>query len=333
MTDLHRYSRQTLVSQVGLEGQQRLASSRVVIVGVGGLGCLVGAQLAGAGVGRIHLIDHDVVDITNLHRQVLFRETDIGQSKSLTALRELRAINSDIEISATQSRLSISNVGALIEDSLLVIDAADNFATSYLLSDACLAAHIPLLSASVNKSFGYLGTFCGSDTAPAPSLRAVFPKLPKEQQSCDTVGVTGPSVGVIASLQAQEAIKLLVGGKDQLLGKLLYADLWNYKMHTMDFSKAQEPCDSQIELITAHQILDSDYVIDVRESHETAAEPQSFETSLCLPLLQFDKRIGEIPESSRLVLACRSGQRALIAAQCLLDHGHISVAAVLPDQE
>ena len=331
MADPTRYSRQTLVSQVGLKGQQRLANSTVLIVGVGGLGCQVAAQLAGAGVGRLHLMDHDVVDISNLHRQVLFRETDVGHTKSSTALRELKAINSEIQITAKQERLNIANVAALIEGCSLVIDAADNFATSYVLSDACFNVRIPLLSASVNRSFGYLGIFCGTEAAPAPSIRALFPKLPKEQQSCDTVGVTGPSVGVIASLQAQEAIKLLVGGEGLLLGKLLYADLWNYKMHTVDFSGAQEPLESQIELISAAQIKDDDFVVDVRDNDEIKATPQGFTPSLCLPLLQINERMDEIPESPRIVVACRSGHRALIAAQCLLDQGHPSVAAVIPD--
>ena len=331
MSEFERYSRQILVKQVGLAGQQKLAAAKVLIVGAGGLGCQVAAQLAGAGVANLVIIDHDTVALSNLHRQILFREADIGEDKAMVAQRELQAINSSINISALPARLSVNNVNDLIRGVDLVIDAADNFAASYLLSDACLAQGIPLLSASVNRSFGYLGIFCGTQQKPAPSLRALFPKLPNEQLSCDTVGVTGPSVGVIASLQAQEAIKVLVDDTKQLSGKLLYVDLWNYNFHCVDFNGANEPATAQIEMVGADKLLESDLVIDVRNPGELAAEPQPFTVHLTIPLPELAQRLAEIPQSARIVCACKSGQRALIAAQQLLQDGHQSVAALLPN--
>ncbi|NNC99728.1 MAG: HesA/MoeB/ThiF family protein, partial [Gammaproteobacteria bacterium] len=215
----------------------------------------------------------------------------------------------------------------------LVVDAADNFATSYLLSDACLANRVPLVNASVNRNFGYVGVFCGTRDRPAPSLRALFPRLPRQQLSCDTVGVTGPSVGVMASLQAQEVIKVLINDQYQLLGKLLYADLWQYRLHIVDFNTAPEPPDSQIELISSQQITAGDLVIDVRNNDEIHLLPQPFATQFEIPLPDLSTRIDEIPTAARLVCACRSGQRAVIAAQQLLDHGHPVVAALLPGSE
>jgi molybdopterin/thiamine biosynthesis adenylyltransferase/rhodanese-related sulfurtransferase len=331
MSEFERYSRQTLVKQVGLAGQEKLATAKVLIIGAGGLGCQVAAQLAGAGVGNLFIIDHDTVALSNLHRQILFREADIGKDKATVAKRELQAINSSISISALPARLSVSNVNDLIHGVDLVIDAADNFATSYLLSDACLTQRIALLSASVNRSFGYLGVFCGTAQKSAPSLRALFPKLPNEQLSCDTVGVTGPSVGVIASLQAQEAIKVLIGDAHQLFGKLLYVDLWNYNFHCIDFNGANEPTTAQIEMVGADKLLASDLVVDVRNPEELAAEPQPFRVDLTIPLSELAARLAEIPESARIVCVCKSGQRALIAAQQLLHSGHLSVAALLPN--
>ncbi len=330
MSDLSRYSRQVLVEQVGLNGQKKLTASRVLIVGLGGLGCQVAAQLTGAGVGSLNLIDYDLVDLSNLHRQVLFREADIGEAKVLVAERELIAINSNTKVSATHARLNTNNTSKLIKGIDLVIDAADNFVTSYLLSDECLKQGVPLLSASVNRTFGYLGVFCGTSKNPVPSLRALFPKLPKEQLSCDTVGVTGSSVGVIASLQAQEALKVLLDDEHQLLGKLLYVDLWNYKMHTVDFSAAKEPEQAQAEIISSSQITTNDLVIDVRNVDEISKSPQSFSTDLEIPLIEFSNRTSELPNSNRVALACLSGQRALVAAQILIDHGHKSVAVILP---
>ena len=330
MPDTDRYSRQVLVKQVGLSGQKKLSTSRVLIVGLGGLGCQVSAQLAGAGVGSLSLIDNDAVDLSNLHRQILFRESDIGESKVLTAQRELIAINSSLQISATQAKLSTNNVTALVKRVDLVIDAADNFLTSYLLSDECFKQRIPLLTASVNRSFGYLGVFCGDTKNPAPSLRALFPKLPKEQLSCDTVGVTGPSVGVIASLQAQEALKVLLDDQHQLLGELLYVDLWDYKMHRVNFNSASEPSQTQAKIIDYTQIIKNDLVIDVRNPDEIANSPQPFATNLEIPLIELSDHLAELQNAARVVLACKSGQRALIAAQILLDEGYDSVAVILP---
>lgn len=331
MTEFDRYSRQLLVSHIGEHGQRQIAKAKVLIIGAGGLGCQVAAQLAGAGVGDICIVDHDVVNLSNLHRQILFRESDLGQSKALVAMRELQSINSQIKVRAIQTRLAIDNVNELIEPVDLIIDAADNFATSYLLSDSCLALGKPMLSASVNRTFGYLGVFCGSAKRTAPSMRAVFPKLPISQHSCDTVGVTGPSVGIIASLQAQEALKVLLDDEQQLLGKLLYCDLWNYKQHLIDFSAATEPETSGIELISAAQILQSDTVIDVRNADEITSSPQTFRVDHQIPLANLVDHIAAQQKSQRIVLACQSGQRALIGAQQLLDLGHQSVAAVLPD--
>jgi len=331
MSELDRYSRQLLVSQIGADGQQRLLHARILIVGAGGLGCQVAAQLAGAGVGEIRIIDHDEVSISNLHRQILYRENDVGLSKAKISGRELSKINSQVKVTAVTQRLDTQNVVTLIQGVDLVIDAADNFATSYLLSDHCLLMRMPLLSASVNRTFGYLGVFCGDAKKPAPSLRAVFPRLPAELQSCDTVGVTGPSVGVIASLQAQEALKVLLDDSAQLLGKLLYCDLWNYRQHVVDFSTAPEPHSNQIELLNVDELSTSDLVIDVRNTAEVTIAPQTFKVDQNTPLAELDAKNLNLPNGCRVVLACASGQRALIGAQQLIDQGVAQVAALIPN--
>lgn len=338
MVEFTRYARQTLVAQIGFAGQQTLNQSKVLIVGAGGLGCQVGVHLAGAGVGELLLVDHDTIELSNLHRQILFTEADVGQAKAETACAALQARNADIKIKAINKRLAIDNVAELVGMVDLVIDAADNFATSYLLSDACQAQGAPLLSASVNRTFGYLGVFCGGDGKAAPSMRAVFPRLPQQSRSCDTVGVTGPAVGVIASLQAQEAIKILLDADDQLLGKLLYCDLWNYAQHSVDFSNAIEPQESQIQLLSKASLDPLDYVVDVRNQDEVRTLPQPFATHVHLPLADLiaktsSEKLAPPDQTTRMVLACQSGQRALIGAQILLDRGYPKVAALLPDSE
>ena len=281
--------------------------------------------MCGAGVGSITIIDHDSVDQSNLHRQQLFRESDIGKSKAKTAQRELSAINSSVSITAISERLSPNNVRSLCKQNTLVIDSADNFATSYLLSDICLELKRDLLSASVNRTFGYLGVFCNK----APSIRSVFPNLAEQQTSCETEGVTGPSVGIIASYQAQEALKILLGNST-LGGKILYLDLWNYSQHTIDFSSAEEGPGAAIKLISTSQIDDTDWVVDVRPNIEIKASPQEFKVHQKVALADISE-LQSRPQNQRIVLACKSGQRALVAAQILAQDHTLSLAVVLPD--
>lgn len=333
-TDLARYSRQTLVSQIGVAGQKKISNSRVLIVGAGGLGCQLGVQLAGAGVGNIHIVDSDLIELGNLHRQILFREADVGKPKAEVVRRELQATNSTVAVTASAYRATVKNAPTFISAVDLVLDATDNFPSSYLLSDECLRQGVPMLSASVNRTFGYLGIFCGTRHQPAPSLRAVFPSIPKSAQNCDTVGVTGPSVGIIASLQAQEALKVLIGDGAQLLGKLLYCDLWHFTQHVIDFSKATEPSAKQIELISKADLQKTDFVIDVRNQNEISVAPQPFSTHQKTPLTELMAgKLQKPKQACRLVVVCKSGQRALIGAQYLLNQGHARVAALLPDNE
>ena len=331
MSPFERYSRQIQVEKIHLLGQQKLNASSVLIVGAGGLGCQVGAQLAGAGIGKITIVDHDNISISNLHRQILFRESHIGQNKSLIASQELTKINSEIKIDNKSIRLNQSNVASLIDDASIVVDAADNFLTSYTLSDYCYANRVPLVSASVNSTFGWVGIFCGTNRIPAPSIRAVFPQLANHITNCDVVGVTGPSVGVIASIQAQETLKVAVEDKAQLIGKLLYLDLWNYQQHFVDFSNSQEPDQQDIRFVSTNEITPDNLVIDVRNVDEIIKSPFDFNNLLTIPLMDLSKESSSMSKDTPIVLACTSGQRALIGAQQLLKHQFEQISVLVPD--
>lgn len=324
MQSTTRYARQLQLSEIGLDGQTKLASSKVLLIGVGGLGCAVATQLASAGVGELILVDHDTVDESNLHRQHLFREADCGQPKALVAQRALQALNSTITTTAHALRILPSNIQQLGQNVDLIIDAADNFAVAYIASEFSTFSGTPLLSASVNRTYGHVGVF-GQNW---PSFRAVFPRLPANQQSCDTVGVTGPSVGIIASLQAQEALKVLLG-QSTLGGKLLYVDCWNYSTHLVDVAGASEDPMLCVTLIEAEQLNDSDMVVDIRSAEEIKQAPQPFHTHLCIPLSELSTSQA-LPTDKRIVLACRSGQRAMIGAQSLRQLGLANVVALLP---
>jgi len=327
MNNNNRYSRQILVSQFGDTAQKKLQDARVLIVGAGGLGCTVATHLAGAGVGELILVDHDKVSISNLHRQILFREDDLGRNKAELAKQALAKINSEIKLTSISSRLSTDNVSKLCHDCDLIIDAADTFLVSFLLSDTCLELNIPMLSASVNQTFGTVSGVCGG----APSLRAIFPRLPQQATSCDTVGVTGPSVGIIASVQAQEALKLLIASNPTILGKIIHFDLWTMHTHQIDFSSASEPTTGQINIINASDAVKAGKVlIDVRDSHEITSKPQTFAVDHHIPLASLQAGQHNLNTTDAIALCCQSGQRALIGAQSLLDQGVLSTSAIAP---
>ena len=329
MSDTQRYARQLLVDKLGSSSQQSLSAAHVLIVGAGGLGSPVSLFLAGAGVGEITLVDDDVVSLSNLHRQVLFQESDIGQLKVDAAKQHLLSLNSEITINAIAQRLSIDNAQDLVDQATIVIDAADNFLVSYLLSDICFDLRIPLVSASVLTTHGYLGVFCGTVDKPAPSLRAIFPTPSTEANNCNTVGVTGPSVGIIGSYQAQEALKVIINSDAQLLGKLMTLDLWNYRQQIIDFRHSKEPV-KIAKFVSLNELAENEVLLDVRSPGEYLNDPPSVLTeinnAINIPLNELEKRFGELDKAQGITCICKSGQRALNAAHQLLENGFQNVS-------
>ena len=209
---MDRYQRQMMLPEIGLAGQQKLAAARVLVVGAGGLGATLLPQLVGEGVGFIRLCDDDEVALHNLHRQTLFTMQDIGYAKAERAQQALQQRNPEVELEALRHAITASDLPQILSDIDMVIDAADNFAVTYQLSDACLQASIPLISASVLGRQGYVGGFC----ATAPSYRAVFPALPSSAANCNTAGVMGPAVATLGALQAQMALSVLLGDRESV---------------------------------------------------------------------------------------------------------------------
>jgi molybdopterin/thiamine biosynthesis adenylyltransferase/rhodanese-related sulfurtransferase len=296
-----------------------LKQACVLLVGVGGLGSPVSLFLAGAGVGKLILIDDDVVSLSNLHRQILFQESDVEQPKVVAAKKRLCDLNSELEVEVINAALSPVNARELVGRATVVVDAADNFLASYLLSDLCFASRTPLVTASVLTTHGYLGVFCGTSERPAPSLRAVFASPSKTAASCNTAGVTGPSVGVIGSYQAQEVLKIILADKSQLLGRLMTLDLWNYSQNIIDFSNADEP-KKYAPIIASEHIDHADLLLDVRSELEAQQAPL-LAKALNIPNTELLQRFSELPKEQKIVCVCTSGQRALGAANILLGNG------------
>jgi molybdopterin/thiamine biosynthesis adenylyltransferase/rhodanese-related sulfurtransferase len=315
-----RYARQMVLPEVGADGQARLAAVSVLVVGAGGLGCPVLQYLAGAGVGRLTIVDHDTVEETNLHRQPLYAMADIGKPKAETAAAVLKRFNPTIETRPVVARLTPQNAAALIADADLVIDAADSFAVSYILSDACHAAAKPLVSASVIGMTGYAGAFCGG----GPSYRAVFPDVSVDGGTCASVGVLGTAVAVLGSLQAHLALHLLLGLQPGVLGRVVTFDARRLAFGGFGFAGTPEP-EAAVPFIAPDAVTADDLVVDLRGLEEAPQSP--FAGARRLTVETIDSLVGE-PQPSRIVLCCRSGQRALAAADKLRERGVADLALV-----
>ena len=220
---LSRYSRQLLLPEIDLGGQEKLLTSKVLIIGLGGLGSPVAMYLAAGGIGTLVLCDHDRVDISNLHRQILHTTHDIGRDKTDSAAETLHAINPDVQLITLSTRLAGERLLAETQDADLVIDASDNFPTRYALNAACIATKTPLISGSAIRLAGQVTTF-RFDVSPSPCYHCLYPDQGQRQETCAEAGVLAPLVGVIGSIQATEAIKVLLDFGQTLQGRLLQLD-------------------------------------------------------------------------------------------------------------
>lgn len=313
-----RYARQMVLPQIGAEGQDRLGAAHLLVVGAGGLGVPALQYLAGAGVGRITLVDADRVEATNLHRQPIYAMAQIGQPKAQAAAAILAAMNPEVTVTPRLEWLTPANAPALVADADVVLDCADTFAVSLTLSDACMAAGKPLIAGSALALSGYALGCCGG----APSLRAVFPDLPARAATCATAGVMGPVVGMIGALQAQMALAVVLRLDPSPLGRLISFDAERWRMGGFRFGAAPEPA-SPLPFIAESQIVPGDLLVDLR----VEAAPFRADARHLPP-----DQIGQLdpPPGARVVLACRTGLRAHNAGQTLQSRwpGRIALLAL-----
>jgi molybdopterin/thiamine biosynthesis adenylyltransferase len=217
--EVERYARHLVLREVGGPGQQKLKAARVLIVGAGGLGAPAALYLAAAGVGRIALIDADTVSLSNLQRQVLYGGRDLGAVKVAAAAAHLHETNPHVEIEPIARALDESNARALVAGADVVLDGTDNFATRFTVNAACVAQGRPLVSGAIGRWTGQVGVFAGR-----PCYRCLVPEAPPDAETCAAVGVVGALAGVIGSIMALEAVKLITGAGEALAGRLMIFD-------------------------------------------------------------------------------------------------------------
>jgi len=351
--EIHRYSRHLLIPDVGLEGQRKLKAASVLVIGTGGLGSPVALYLAAAGVGRIGLVDYDQVDLSNLQRQIIHGESRLGDLKIESARDRLLDLNSEIQVDIYNEYITSDNAFEIAEPYDLIIDGTDNFPTRYLVNDLCVLTGKPNVYGSIFRFDGQASVFFAEQ---GPCYRCLFPEPPPPGlvPSCAEGGVLGVLPGVIGSIQATEALKLILGIGEPLIGKLLlydaldmsfqtvklkknleckvcgenpeitelidYEDFCGMPAHDHDAGSAGEDWDITAEDLAARLNEGVDLrLIDVREPHEQ--EISNLDGSELIPLGQFASRLSELDSAQEIVLYCKSGTRSTRALEILVSAG------------
>jgi molybdopterin/thiamine biosynthesis adenylyltransferase len=234
---LLRYSRHILLDQIGIEGQEKINQAHALVIGAGGLGSPAAFYLASAGVGKITLVDDDEVDLTNLQRQILHTTERVGQPKVASAKQTLQQINPEIEIIALQERVGAERLSQLVQSATLVLDCCDNFSTRHAVNAACVKHAVPLVSGAAISFDGQISVFDARD-ANSPCYACLFPRTDKfEETMCSSMGVFAPLVGIIGSMQAAEALKVIMGIGQSLSGRLLLLDAQNMEWTTIKVAR------------------------------------------------------------------------------------------------
>jgi adenylyltransferase/sulfurtransferase len=315
--DRIRYSRQIKLPEIGVSGQEKLQNAKVLIVGIGGLGCPAAQYLAAAGLGTLGLMDEDKVDITNLHRQILFTENDLGKSKVVAAKERLSAMNSNIIIENYIAMLTVENVMNIFKDYDLIIDGTDNFQSKYLINDAAVKTGKPWVYASIYKHQGQLSVFNYQN---GPTYRCVFPKSNSLNISCEETGVLGVLPGILGAWQAAEALKIILELNSVLSGRLKIIDLMTLKEQEISFKRNEEKVRAVLnsplpEEQNLCEIDKSRFYLDVREVYEL---PKAIANDiLSIPLNKLANKYTEIPRDREVYVFCQSGMRSKQAVKLL----------------
>lgn len=319
-----RFARQVVLPEIGPAGQQRLGEARILVAGAGGLGCPALLYLAAAGIGQLTIVDDDRVEISNLNRQILFVPEDAGRPKAEVAAARIADFAPACRVRPVLRRLDRDLALELVAGHDLVVDGTDSFAATYALSDACMAAGVPLLAASVIGWEGYLGGFC----AGMPDYRAVFPDVDLAAPNCAEAGVLGAVAGLLGTLTAVEAVKVLLGHPGSVMGRLVrvHADLTRVTAFTFRDTPGGST-DRRYALRILARPDPGHCLVDVRGADERAAEPLPA-PSLHLPLDRLAEGAGELPADRPLLFVCRSGRRSELACMTMHRLGRFDVASL-----
>jgi adenylyltransferase/sulfurtransferase len=327
-----RYARHLVLPGVGHEGQEKLLKSSVLVVGAGGLGSPALMYLAAAGIGRIGIIDNDKVSSSNLQRQIIHNVSWVGKSKVESASNWIKGLNSDIDVIGIDDRLTQGNSLEILADYDVIIDGTDNFQSRYLIGDSCEVLDKSWIFGSIHRFEGQVSTF---NLNGGPNYRDLFPTPPPPElaPNCSEAGVLGVLPGIVGTIQATEALKVILGIGENLSGKLLTIDALTMEMRTLSFSKDPERVRAtrlgesmgrDFEEIGAKDLAErrqggwKPFLLDVRRAHEeTIASIEGTDTRIMH--LEIPTRLSELPTGTDIVVYCRSGQRSAAVARFIIE--------------
>jgi adenylyltransferase/sulfurtransferase len=350
--EIERYGKHLLLREIGVKGQKRIKASKVLIIGLGSLGSPIALYLAAAGVGTIGLADFDEVSLGNLQSQIAHTTRDVHRPKQASAKDRIRAINPLVRVETYNEKIDADNILDIIEDYDIVVDATDNYPARYVINDACVLAKKPEVYGAFYQFEGYVSVYDGEN---GPCFRCQFPSPPPAGlvPSCAEGGVISTLPGIIGSMQANEVLKLIIGGGESLTGEMIVTDVWNNETRKIKVHK-RENCPICGKTPTITEVVDFDYedfcglkedeneqpvesidadelalriergeeltIVDVREPHERAIN--RFPDAIVIPIGQLERRMKELNPEVDTIFICREGKRSILAINTLREAGY-----------
>tara|TARA_R110000850_G_scaffold80947_1_gene173937 strand:+ start:221231 stop:222295 length:1065 start_codon:yes stop_codon:yes gene_type:complete len=339
MENSKRYSRQMALPEIGNLGQQKLLNANVLVIGAGGLGCPVVQMLAASGVGTLGIVDGDVVDETNLHRQLLYTTDDCGKNKVDVAANAIQKTNSDVKVNIYPEFISESNIATIVKDYEILVDCTDTIATRYLINDISVQLGKPMIYASIHKFEGQISVFNYQN---GPTYRCLFPeKNSHEVPNCVTTGVLGVLPNTLGMLQATEVMKIILGIGEVLSGKLLIYNALNMSFNELEFSRNEEQINigtkNGKQLVNSkmqnHEVSKESFlgfcsnenytIIDLREVHEIPK--LNHKNIINISFLEIEKHLNKFNKDQPIILFCQSGIRSKKALDLFLENGFTNI--------
>ncbi len=339
MENSKRYLRQISLSEIGNQGQQKLLNAKILVIGAGGLGCPVLQVLSAAGVGALGIVDGDVVDITNLHRQLLYTTDDCGKNKANVAASAICKINPDIKVNIYPEFISESNIATIAKSYDILVDCTDTIATRYLINDISIHLDKPMVYASIHRFEGQFSVFNYKN---GPSYRCLFPeKKSQEAPNCVTTGVLGVLPSTLGMLQATEVLKIILEIGEVLSGKLLIYNALNMSFNELEFSRNEEQIristkkgiELEISKKQNHEVNKESFldfcsnenytIIDLRETYEMPK--LDYKNIINISFLEIENHLSDFNKDQPIVLFCQSGIRSKKALEIFLENGFTNI--------
>lgn len=339
MKESTRYNRQIILPEIGQGGQHKLSKAKVLVIGAGGLGAAILPYLAAAGVGEIGIVDDDIIDVSNLHRQVIYKTSAVGKSKAKEAKSMISELNPETKVNVFSEKLSGKNAISIFENYHIIADATDSISIKYLINDACLVTNKPMVYGSIFRLQGQVSVFNYQN---GPTYRCLYPDENSNALNCEDAGVIGISVGIIGMFQANEVLKMILGVGEVLSGKILVYNILNNEQQKYDFDKSdiqsisretfeEKYNKTEVEEISFDVVLEginNDEVLFLDVRNEDELPKISLKNQVQIPLMNLENEIDKLDEKQTIYVFCQSGIRSKTAVELLKNHQFKNIKSI-----